>query len=398
MPPKTNCVVCLSFILCAAVHAQHFSVKGKLEPVNKTGFYTINITPELSAHMATDFRDLRIADEDEKVIQYILATDQPSFINYNYSQLPILKNEVADSGRSVLIIENTAQRNISSIALLIRNAAVTRNSTISGSDDMDRWFTIAEDIYFEKKFTDKTDKYVQTIRFPVSSYKYLKITIANGRNNPLNIMEAGMYVDDKNNSSYPYTRNPSPSFLQTDSSDHNSYIKVTQPAPFHIDKVTLEIKGPKFFKRDVDILTRKGGSTLQLSSGSIFFYMPTFNDRTWTIRIHNGDNPPLVIDSVLTEQESRKIIAWFEAGKNYHLLMGDSAATPPVYDLQQFKDSIPVSIPQLKILAVEKVDQNAAQPKQLIPSEWMWPAIVIMLAVLAFFTLRLTKEVQRKKS
>ena len=78
--------------------------------------------------------------------------------------------------------------------------------------------------------------------------------------------------------------------------------------------------------------------------------------------------------------------------------MGDSAATPPVYDLQQFKDSIPVTIPELKILSVEKVDQNAARPKQLIPAEWMWPAIVIMLAVLAFFTLRLTKEVQRKKS
>src|SRR6185436_7211871 len=103
---KTNCVVFLSFLLCAAVHGQHFSVKGKLEPVNKTGFYTVNITPELSADMATDFRDLRIADEDEKVIQYILTTDQPSFINHNYSPLPILRNEVTDSGRSVLIVEN----------------------------------------------------------------------------------------------------------------------------------------------------------------------------------------------------------------------------------------------------------------------------------------------------
>jgi len=50
---------------------------------------------------------------------------------------------------------------------------------------------------------------------------------------------------------------------------------------------------------------------------------------------------------VITEQEPKQIIVYLEKEKKYHLLMDDSLASKPVYDLQQFKDSISEDIPQL---------------------------------------------------
>src|SRR5438128_1955913 len=136
---KNNIFFIVSLLFYITATAQKFTVKANLQPVTATGFYSINIMPELSSLTATDFSDLRVADEQEQFLPYIIQTKQPSFFTRNYIKLPIIKNELTDSGRSVLVIENPGQEKIAGIALLIRNAAVTRMAAISGSDDMRRW-------------------------------------------------------------------------------------------------------------------------------------------------------------------------------------------------------------------------------------------------------------------
>jgi hypothetical protein len=384
-------------MFCIASTAQKFAEKANLEPVKATGFYSIDITPELSSYITSSFSDLRIADDKDQSLPYIIRTKQPSFFTDNYTKLPITGNELTDSGRSVLIVENLTQQKISAIALLIRNAAVTRMAAISGSDDMSRWFTIAENISLEKQFVGEDDRYIQTVYFPTSSYKFFKITIENGKNNPLNIMEAGRYADVEYKKVYSYYTNPSPVFLQTDSSDHNTYIKVHQPAAYHVGKASLKINGPRFFKRDLDIINGAGISNFKISSDILpDFYLPSFNDTNWTIKIYNGDNLPLKIAGVTTYQESKMMIAYLEAGKSYHLLMNNSLATKPVYDLQQFKDSIPYNIPGLKIISYEKIDFATADNNLIISSKWLWPLIITVLVILGFFTFRLTKEIEKR--
>ena len=91
-----------------------------------------------------------------------------------------------------------------------------------------------------------------------------------------------------------------------------------------------------------------------------------------------------------------QLVTYLEAGKNYDLLMHDAAAQKPVYDLRQFQDSIGYTIPALRITRFEQV--NAAQSNHAaISKKWIWPVIIIMLVVLAFFTVRLTREVGKRK-
>jgi hypothetical protein len=393
---KFNTSVLISFLFCASTAAQHFSVKARLDTVTRSGFYSIAVTPQLSSYVETGFSDLRITDDKGKIVPYLLRTASPSFSTQDYAKLPIVKNELADSGRTVLILQNIAQQKISNIALLLRNAAVTRTATISGSDDLTQWFTIDEDIYFQKTFATDSDRYIQTIQFPASSYKYLKIAIDNRKNNPLNIIEAGIYTNVVSAAAQSYINNPAPAFYQTDSSDNNSYLHITQHAPYHIERMRLSIKAPRFFKRDIDVITSNGISSFELISGKEqFFELPSFNDTGFLIKIYNGDNPAVQVESVLTQQENLQMVAYLEGDKNYSLLMHDPAAQKPVYDLKQFQDSIGYTIPALRLTRFEQV--NAAQSGQAgISKKWIWPVIIIMLAVLAFFTVRLTREVGKR--
>jgi hypothetical protein len=77
--------------------------------------------------------------------------------------------------------------------------------------------------------------------------------------------------------------------------------------------------------------------------------------------------------------------------------MNNSLATRPVYDLQQFKDSISVNIPDLHILSIQKINDKAQITSSNIFEKWLWPLIIIVILVLAIFTFYLSKEVERKK-
>ena len=389
--------ICL-LVACCCAGAQNFTEKANLQTITGSGFYSIPVTPELSSYATVNYSDLRIADDKNRFVPYIIISNRPSFITHNYSRLPIIKNELTDSGHSRLIIKNGRHEKISSLALLIRNAAVNRYATISGSDDQHNWFSILENINLEDRGGLDTDKYVQTINFPPSSYRFFKIIINNRNNNPLNIIEAGRYIDSEYRMENNYVVNPSPVFVQKDSSDNNTYINVHQNAAYHIEKISLQIESQGFFERDAEIINRSGIASFKIRTGNIpGLKLPAFNDTNWSIKIYNGDNPPLKINFISLQQQPRNIVAYLQAAKNYHLLMHDSTATKPVYDLQKFEDSIPSNPPQLDIVSFETIKPaSAVISKMTLSSTWLWTLIIVVLITLGFVTYRLTKEMSKK--
>lgn len=379
-------------------YAQKFSESAILDTVKQTGFYSITVTPQLSSFIKTDFSDLRIADENGQYQPYIISTTTKDYHTSNYNKLQIIKNELQDSGRTVIIIKNNTGDQINNIALQIRNAAVSRNVTISGSDDTSRWFTIEENIPLETQSAIEKDHYIQTLDFPTSSYHYYKLVIENGKNDPLNIEEAGRYMSIASKTSSSYTSNPTLTFYQKDSSDRYSYIFIKEPYPFQKEKITIYVKGPRFFKRNIDLIQLNGKiSGFQLLSDTVFsFFLPSFNDTNWLLRISNGDNPPLRIIKVYTGQETKSIVTYLDASKHYHLLLHDSLAVSPEYDLQQFKDSIPKVLPLLNILSYEKVATAHKKPASAVTDKLLWPVIIVAVILLTLLTFRLTRELQKR--
>lgn len=68
---KTHSLLCL--LLPLGIHAQSsFSMRATLERVPASGFYAINVSPELSAYVQVDFRDIRVLDGAGAQVPFII--------------------------------------------------------------------------------------------------------------------------------------------------------------------------------------------------------------------------------------------------------------------------------------------------------------------------------------
>lgn len=394
-----NNIVPVLLLLCMQVHAQ-FKNKAALQPVNKTGFYSITVTPELSSYVKTDFSDLRVMDEKGQQVPYVIKGTVTNEYDTTYTQLKIIKDKQNDSGKSIITIANTEKTSLSSIALLIRNASVSRNIDITGSDDNIHWFSIIDNGILERKEITDTDRYVQAISFPLSSYRYLNLAVYNGKNAPLNIISAGVLKLTGTKNGVPVVYNPVGDIVQADSSDGYSYIHITDKNTYHKLLVKARLTGQKFFNRTGRIIAdNKIIAGIQiLADTSTVIVSPVFKAKDWWVQIYNGDNPPLKVTSIETAQELKHVVAWLDSGKTYHLEMNDSSAVAPVYDLQQFKDSIPNSVAEIKYSNIQPIEiVKPVAATGFFKQAWIWPVMIGVLAVLVLFTMKLAREMSVKR-
>jgi hypothetical protein len=395
---KLNNLLAILFLLFPAkIFCQEFTHSAKLDKAPSTGFFTIRVTPELSRYLDLSLKDLRILDAEGRQVPYIIQNHFSRFNKDYFRTLPIVENASKDSITS-LIIENTTGGLLSEIDLIVRNAATKRTVRISGSDDRKNWFIITENIHLQAGEALDNDRFHLRETFPKSSYKFIRFLVNNGNSDPLNIIEAGNSIVFINQGLTPFLNNPNPRIIQKDSADGYSYIKVTQPAPYHVMAVNLRIDGPKLFKRPMNIvIDGHSHAEFLMSTGSEpFYHFPAINDREFTIRIHNGDNPPLQISECSTHQEERRIVAYLKGEGDYTLTMGNKNAVAPSYDLQHFKDSIPADPAELSYGQIQENDQHARPKEQ--KSIYLWLIIVGVLAILSFFTWNLTRELKKRNN
>ena len=411
-----NKIIFLLMCIClpVLVQAQQFRYQCITDTVKQTGFYRIPITPEMSAHMQTDFRDVRILNSKQQQVSYLIRTHKLKWQNDIFYPFPIIDNTLDDSGHSVIVIQKNVNYPIPDLALIINNASVSRYADLSGSNDSKKWFTISEHVLINESYETLTDTSIQTILFPNSNYRYFRLKIFNNRGDPLNIKSIGHYRPYPNidyHSINLYINNPEPKISQTDSSNGISYVKVLQQQPFRVNQIRLVADGPKYFSRIVSVLIPEiirnkrqnyvsEISTFAISSGSALQTdVPVFKNNEFSLRINNGDNLPLKIKSVITTQENNELIAWLESGKRYTIMMDADDAVAPTYDLQQFQDSIPATVPTLSVGQINPVTVGIKSDKNsAFPQKWLWLIMAGAVILLAILTWRLTGEMRKKES
>jgi len=387
---------------CTTLYAQSFKNRAALDPVTKTGFYSIPVTPELSSYVKTDFSDLRIMDDSGRQVPYIIESFNIPLSTQDiiFHQLNIISKRQDDSGKTILIIDNSENEKINSVTLLIANVSVIRSADMSGSNDNQNWFSILENIALEKKNIQDTDEYAETINFPLVSYHYIKLVIDNKKYDPLNIIAAGNYKEVRLKENMSYVQNSPCSFTQQDNTDGYSYINIHSLREDQVSRIVLYVSGPKFFKRDIEVAIPYSLVTkFTLSSDTVFnLNIPVIKARDWLIKIYNGDNPALKIKSITTFQQFKTIVPWLDSARTYHLEMNDLNAKAPEYDLQAFKDSLPRDIPRISFSNIEAMPATNAvtASTSFFKRSWLWAVIIVILVGLLFFTWKLTREVGKK--
>lgn len=357
MTPRMRNIFAVLCCICLASpgKAQRFIYHASLDTVPHTGFYQIPLTSDIGQHTKTDYRDLRIFDQQHQQIPYILKIQLPSRDSLDFHPLAILQNHTIDSNRSVLVFSNPDTVPLHTLSLRIGNATSQRSGNLSGST------------YNEKK-------------------------------DPLHILSVGKYTWQENTTHQYWLSNPSPIFHQVDSSNGISYIRMESGPWYHVERILLYVKGPAYFKRSVRLIVDSTviTTTTLSSDSSLYIDCPPFASPHWSLEIDNGDNPPLEATRIITQSAGKNLVAYLEAGKVYHLEMGSLDASSPQYDLGDFRNRIPDSLPILEVSTVENIHYvgKVIQPNWF-NQRWLWAILISVLLLLSLFTYRLVKEMKK---
>ncbi len=379
--------------------AQRFRYTADLDPVPVSGFYAIPVTPPLSSGVKTDFSDLRIKDDKGKPVPYLLESALPELYEERYQAMRIRTNAVDDSGNNVIIVDNSPGVRLDGFRLLFQNAAVSRTIDLAGSNDTARWFSIVENIGLQRRFVQDSDSFSEQLSFPLSSCRYFRVFIRNGRNKPLKVLSADRLLGNFKLAPLVSISNPPPEFNSKDSAGITT-LTLRNPMHYHISAVTIQVSSPRFFQRSLTCYAggRQAGDFVIKSDSVLHLALPLLNDSLITIQIYNEDNPALEISSVSTQQYAEKIITYLEKSRSYKLEMSSDVATTPHYDLIHFKDSIPANVPSLHFSRIIPLESNPVAAKKDDQNGWLWPCLVFVIIVLGLSAYRLAKDVAEKKS
>lgn len=402
------CFLLLNYAGKAQVEGYLFYAE--IEAVTTSGFYNVELMPEITAHLKKDYSDIRVVNSEGKWIPHILKNEYKRKEGINRYALPfhLAKN---DTDATEIVIREVVKP-INNLILTIGNTIAERPFTISGSDDGVHWFVINDSIQIRPETS--SDNILGAVRFyfPPANYSFYKITITNNGRYPYDVKKITTYaehVKDENNL-HRYFENPSTDVQQTDSGKI-SYIRISQKQAYHFDEISLQLTGPAYYSRSASLYIPisnvhsfakpdiPAASFLISNSNSLYFKTSILNSPVFYLLIYNEDNLPLTIQKVNTYCSYRFIAAYLEAGKTYRLLMNNKTARQPVYDLISTDSSILFSD---RVVATGKVLTTVNYKKEKEESSSnkiiLWGVIIIVLLLLLYFTINMIKDINYKKS
>lgn len=404
MMKKKNLRLLLSLliIMIGNCFAQDFRFKARIDSVQGAGFYTIHLTPAITAHLKTDYSDLRIADESGRWIPFIIRNGLGTVTKEQIVEFPIVSNKIIDSGRTELILKNTADTSVDKLRLFLKNTAVSRNGVISGSNDLKNWYIISP-IFINRSFETTGTEYIQECRFIPSDYQYFKLIINNLQNDPVNILRAGIYTKSYYEPPPIFTFHQNTRF-QIKEEGNKTIVTITEPVARHIGQLCINISAPKYYSRLLTIhLPDEQNKPGQLIASydllsSACFEFPVIKMQSLLLVINNRDNPPLTIDTMATAEPNIFATAYLDEGHQYHLLMESDSATQPDFDLLHFKDSIPALARFAYPAQVTAVESSEKKTSSFFQQWFIWPILFGVLLILFLLVKGLLKDMKNSNT
>jgi hypothetical protein len=395
-------------LLCAAIHVSAqpgaYEWQSMVRGLKGEGYYRLLLSPDVRARAASDGADIRFVDSTGDYVPYLLRSETPVTQAQDLTLLPV--RSTVDAKTETIIIENKSALKLSQLTLTLRNKAQSTPVQLSGSEDGQQWFDINSDIVLSPSYEMHADTFDQQISFPPVSYKYLRLTVRVYKSIPVNIIKAA--VQKPVLTSGKYSAIPAPKISQHDSVK-NSYVLLDYGADYTIDRISINVTGPRFYHRQIGFYVHDTSgwqpiATGLLSSGGGKEMALNTRTKQLLIVIENEDNKSLHVDSVLALQLNSYLISYLDADRNYFVVFGNAKAQKPNYDLAYFEDSIRSNV--LKEINCGPISKNTIIPNtepvkkatavKGLNKWWIWPVLIGILVLLLFFTLKVSKDINRK--
>jgi hypothetical protein len=403
LPGKKNKIVgflVALFLWTGSAIAQEY--RAAVQKIDSPGFYKISLQPTFVAKSEANLRDLRIQNAKGQAIPYVNSSDVPVKPEQQFVTFPVIEKAAKTDSETTLVIENKATQPLRRLWLKLKNTDVSFTINILGSDDLHNWFAITDERSPGQPEPGDNGQSQIDFDFPASNYRYFKISAKQRQKTPINLLSAGIYTSPSLESAYlPIL----PVKVTQRDSDKTSWVYIALNDHYEINKIHLDLSGPKYFKRVVRVYADAGRlsdliSETELNSSTMSdLYLSTKTSRI-LLQIDNGDNIPLKIVAAQVYQADEYIISYLEKGQ-YYLLTGNPSAEEPSYDLKSFADSMHYIIPHITHLAVTRNPAFHSAPppnNKLNTTSIIWIAIVAALLLLSLLTWKMLTEVNNKSS
>jgi hypothetical protein len=421
----------LSIIFCATfakAHSQNFTSKAKVDAVQKSDYYKINLNSTITGIAQNNFTDLRLFDNDGVEIPYLLkkekeTTSTDQYRSFNFTQV---KNE---NGLQIVTVQNPNEITLSALELRMANADANRQISISGSNDAQDWFVVKDKFYFTNAGKDNSSEIYRVVEFPQTKYAYYKIEIVNKNKDALFIRSIGQTVNSTTQNALQTITNFTYKII--DSSDKNTYIFCKAFPANSINRINFFITEPSMYLRKCRLIKNEvavDDERMQEENESLHSsykqnkqaienvirdfeinsnqngVMPCADiiglEKTdsFTIIIENKNDAPLQIKSIVAQQIPSNIIAKLEPNKTYYLYFGDATIEAPQYDLQYFESKLPIEIAAIKTGDViaktikTKDEYNGKKDTYIV-----WIGLAIISAILLYLTNNMMKKMKEEK-
>jgi len=403
-------LIAFAFAGVFSLQAQDYNWSASLDSVAQDGFYKLILKPDVTSRILTDnYSDLRIYDQNNKVVPYLLHEEWNNDKKW-FEEYTILSKEINPERSTKLVIHNPKKNNIDNFSLVVKNNNAYKLAKLSGSDDNQNWYFITDKYSLSMMHDQQGVVSEKRINFPLSNYEYYKLEVNDSASAPLNILKVGYYA-----SSVEIAKQillPAPHISHADSlKSKQTFVQFSFNSNFRVNTFSFVIDGPKFYKRKVVLYkvekTVKGNVQLEeqftfdlFSKEQHVISIPELYGKDFLLVIDNGDNESLKITSIQAFQTAHYLVAYLKSSQRYFLSIGNKKAELPVYDLDSFRDSIPVVLPEVKPVRFERIKKEKAKvevKEQWFKSKiWIWSALALVIALLGLISYRMIKEMDKK--
>jgi hypothetical protein len=407
----TVSVVTADFSLEEWRYVRAISTPGSLLP---GGLVEMPLDGEIFGSASRSLADLRVVSDQATETPYHLVVERgrqerrafPTTMR-DLGHIPGQHTSfVVDLGRSDLVHNE--------IEIHTGSQNFQRRVRVEGSSDGQQWAVLEDDAPIfdltlrETGFSSRHTR----VRYPDSTARYLRVTIANSNEPPLTVRGASVFsVQETPARETAYFADVTSQ--RVDPHQRVSIIEVELGRP-GIPTSRLEVETSQVnFHRAVSVAASPDGQnwqTLPVSAALYSYDTPRFvgsqldvgypetTHRYLRLTIHNEDNPPLVIDDVAVYGISRKLLFPAQEGASYRLYYGNPRAAAPSYDLQQFLPYLDTE--DLPVADLGPHEHNPAfvepQPPLSERLPWLIPAVVgVAAAVVGLLLLGVARQARK---
>ena len=241
--------------LPTVIFAQNFGWEVNVDDTDSSGFHKIILTPDLTSKLTSGFVDLRLFDDNEMEIPFLLRTEKKIISGEQFHKFKLVENKHHKRhSYTKVILENTARFIVSNLYVTMVGREANKLFRISGSNNKKEWYIIKDNFYKQSNFEESDSVQIALYDFAPTNYLYYEILLYDIGSEPIPILNVSTYADAL--IEIEYSDILAPNISQSDTAQNNkSVVDISFNQPYYFDKIVFEVKGPTYFFRKAILKT-----------------------------------------------------------------------------------------------------------------------------------------------